>query len=157
MPLSISITKQYRTETGHRLDNYDGKCAHIHGHSYLFEVTATGGSLDERGMVADFKDLKAAMVEVLEPWDHAFIIRRTDPLVALAGGENALRELLRATNGESPRVYLWDFNPTAENMARFAAMGIQDILDEAMDHPPTITCVRVWETATSFAEWRLGL
>jgi len=36
----MRITKQYRTETAHRLMNYDGKCSHLHGHSYLWEVTA---------------------------------------------------------------------------------------------------------------------
>jgi len=162
----ITVTKRYRTETGHRLCNYDGKCAHLHGHSYLFEITATAPKLDKRGMIVDFKDLKQATVGVLEPWDHALILQREDPLVQRFG-EDGIAEILKATNNHFPRYFLWDENPTAENMARIAGLAIQAklrffwdvdrIVGEASE--PEIPCpivvdhVRVWETADSHADW----
>ena len=143
------VTKQYRTETGHRLDDYDGKCSHLHGHSYLWEVTVQAENLTPNGMVTDFKNLKAAMKEVLEPFDHAMVLSIHDPLVVLRS-TTELMELFIATNGANPRLILFPVNPTAENFAAFAADEIQRLIWET---GVTVTRVRVWETVTSFADW----
>jgi len=144
-----TVTKQYRTETGHRLTNYEGKCAHLHGHSYLWEVTATSKGL-VNGMVVDFKDLKKAMVAILEPLDHAFIVAPDDPLIDIArSGGMPLSDLLRATNGKEPRLIHWEENPTAESFAQWASEMIQQAVPEGI----TITNVRVWETDSSYAEY----
>ncbi len=141
----ITVTKQLRTETGHRLTAYDGRCSHLHGHSYLWEVTATAQELSFNGMVLDFKDLKTAMNAVLDPLDHAMVLEKNDPAVeAIANME--------ATNGAIQRVHIWPENPTAESFAIFAAGAIQNELAET---DIIITTVRVWETSNSFAEWRL--
>jgi len=142
------ITKQLRTETGHRLSMYDGRCSHIHGHSYLWEVTVTTSKLTDNGMVADFKDVKEAMTTVLDPLDHALVLWREDPMVQKFGVKH-LDEMLRATNGQDPRLFLMPWNPTAENFAAWAAQQIDLIL------PPDLKVarVKVWETATSFAEY----
>jgi len=154
----LSITKQIRTETGHRLCNYEGRCAHVHGHSYLWEITVEG-EMDDRGMVADFKDLKQIMTEVIDPLDHAFVISPEDPFNKLMayrshveGGcyDITLEDIFTATNGEEPRLFVWHENPTAESMAQWAAKEIQRLLPLDIMH---VTKVRVWETATSFAEW----
>jgi len=138
----MQITKQYRTETGHRLMDYDGKCSHAHGHSYLWEVTVGAEELDGKGMVADFKDVKAAMVMVLEPLDHAFVLRDDDPLLYSMQAADA-------TNGEQQNVLGVPFNPTAENFARWAACQLQVRMLPGIH----VERVRVWETATSYAEW----
>lgn len=137
------MTKTYRAEIAHRLMDYDGKCAHLHGHSYLFELTATANELDERGMVVDFKDLKRAMVKVLEPYDHATVLRHDDPLLAH-------ESIFLSTNNESARLHIWAENPTAEVMAREFAVEIQLHLPTDI----TVHNFRVWETATSHADWR---
>ena len=136
--MSITVTKEYRTETAHRLREYNGKCRHLHGHSYLWRVTAVSlTGLDSRGIAVDFKDLKAAMVAVLEPLDHALCLRADDPLA----GDPEL-------SGEP--VWLWDENPTAETFATWAARRIQEKLPDGV----LVTEVQVWETPTSFATWR---
>lgn len=162
-----TVTKQLRTETGHRLTNYEGRCAHLHGHSYLWEVTCKRqGGLDDKNMVMDFKDLKKAMNLVLDPLDHALVLSPTDPLWNLAAHavdfQFPLHTVLQATNGESPRLIAWHDNPTAESFAQWALLSIQRALEdlfvaenptEAMHRMPYfISAVRVWETATSFAE-----
>ena len=146
------VTKQYRTETGHRLNNYDGKCSHLHGHSYLWEVTTQSTFLNPTGMVLDFKDLKKAMIAVLEPLDHAMVLASDDPLVA---GKDPLEvaTLFKATNGKEPRMLIWHGNPTAESFANWAAVEIQKLLPV----DATVIKVRVWETATSYAEWESHL
>jgi len=144
------VTKQYRTETGHRLSDYNGKCSHFHGHSYLWEVTVEAEHLSNNGMVVDFKDLKKAMVEVLEPLDHAMVLYHLDPIVA-EHEQQDLYNIFRATNGANPRLLIWPVNPTAENFALWASLEIQKLLPVSK----TVTRVRVWETANSCATWEL--
>ena len=160
----MQITKQIRTETGHRLTNYSGRCSHLHGHSYLWEVTAYADELDEKNMVMDFKDLKKAMNNVIDPLDHALLLSPTDPLWGIANSlGHDLSKIVQATNGAEPRLFEWHDNPTAESMAKWALEKIQDELlklhKEAGNTEPMpyfITSVKVWETATSFAEARVG-
>ena len=60
----IRITKMYDFEMAHVLKDYDGPCRNIHGHSYKLFVTVSGTPISDpsspkKGMVMDFKDLKA--------------------------------------------------------------------------------------------------
>ncbi len=143
----MRVTKQLRTETAHRLIDYDGRCAHLHGHSYLWEVTVEVAELTSNGMAIDFKDLKRAMNKVLDPLDHCLVLAPDDALWGFnLHGE--LPDVLRATNGENPRLIKWHENPTAESFAEWAAHTIQTSL-----HRGTVVQVRVWETATSYADW----
>jgi len=146
----MQITKQYRTETAHRLMDYDGKCSHLHGHSYLWEVTAEcdDNALTPNGMVMDFKDLKKSMDDLLDPLDHALILQLDDPL--LNDGIDAFKKTITATNGAEPRFFAWTNNPTAENMAMWLGVNLQSHMAAGI----FIAKVRVWETATSFAEWK---
>jgi len=123
--------------------DYDGKCSHLHGHSYLWEVTIKGG-LTDNGMVIDFKDLKKIMEQVIEPYDHALVLRGDDPFVEFVP---------LATNGERQRLILLSENPTAENMALTVGRHIQFELVMRPEHKHlSVTNVRVWETVSSCAE-----
>jgi 6-pyruvoyltetrahydropterin/6-carboxytetrahydropterin synthase len=137
-----TVVKQYRTETAHRLLDYKGGCRFLHGHSYLWEVAAEA-TIGNLGLSVDFKDLKKAMVEVLEPLDHAVVLHKDD-LSAQAIIADA--EALGAEPGR--RVHLWSVNPSAENMAHWAGAMIQSKLEDVC----VITHIRVWETVTSYAE-----
>lgn len=143
------VTKQMRTETGHRLLNYEGRCAHLHGHSYLWEVTVEG-VLDHRGMAVDFKDLKKHMMTVIDPFDHALVLNEEDPLV----GQECL---VISTNNKAQRVIIFEGNPTAETFAKYAAKHIQREFNHnvvsLVDNTLRVVRVVVWETATSFATW----
>ncbi len=44
------------------------KCGQLHGHTYKVEVVITGENKD--GMVIDFADMKSAVEEVLQKYDH---------------------------------------------------------------------------------------
>ena len=187
-----SATKELRTETGHRLTNYDGRCSHLHGHSYLWQVTAKSHKLDDKNMVIDFKDLKKAMNAVLDPLDHCMVLAEDDPLWGMCehiynelsaspddevreGEKEALHGMFKATNGADPRLIKWHENPTAESFAKWALEQVQhclgllwlesmveehkdvesfDIANHTM--PYFISSVKVWETATSYAEAQAG-
>ena len=129
-----SVTKRIDFCYGHRLLDYDGVCKHPHGHNAVAEIEVTG-TLDNRNMVCDFSDIK----RVVKGWidtelDHKMLLRRDDPLVA------ALQAL-----GEP--IYLLDSNPTVERIAKL-------IYDTTKDAGFPVVRVTVWETPTSFAEYR---
>jgi 6-pyruvoyltetrahydropterin/6-carboxytetrahydropterin synthase len=54
----------------HFLTRYHGRCERLHGHNYKVLVTATGGSLDEGGMLLDFGIMKHALRKVIHELDH---------------------------------------------------------------------------------------
>ena len=75
----------------HRLREYDGACERLHGHNWRVEMVVAGETPDRLGMVADFRDLKRILREVLDRFDHSFL-------------------------NESPEFE--EQNPTTENLAR---------------------------------------
>ena len=148
----LTVTKRITTETGHRLINYNGKCAHLHGHRYEWEVTVsslspTNYTNDQTGMVVDFKDLKAIMKEVIEPLDHAFVLCEKDPL--LQADYATIDEVFMASNGDRGRLIVLPVNPTAENLVLFVAESLKEELDKK---GLRLDKVKLWETEDSYAE-----
>lgn len=139
-----TVTKVFTFDAGHRLSEYDGKCKHLHGHTYRCEVTVGADDLDKMGMVVDFGWLKKIFKEFIDPkFDHKMILKRGD-------GINTSIAYALGRHGRPEDHICWvDYNPTAENMA-------QDILniftkwlkveDVYVEH------VRLWETSNSFAD-----
>ncbi len=68
----IIVSKKGRFDSAHFLPNYPGKCANVHGHSFLFEV-AVHGDINESGMVMDFHELDVLVKEVENEFDHHLI------------------------------------------------------------------------------------
>ena len=128
------VTKEIHFCYGHRLMNYDGKCAHPHGHNGKIEIELASLKLDARGMVYDFGDIK----EIIQKWvdrelDHQMILKKDDPLVKI------LKDL-----GEPS--FLMDENPTAEALAKL-------IFDYAQSKKLPISRVTFWETQSSSASY----
>ena len=129
------VTKRIDFCYGHRLLDYDGVCKHPHGHNAVVEVDVRTDELDGRNMVVDFSDIK----RIVKGWidtelDHKMILRQDDPLVA------PLEAL-----GEP--VFKLESNPTVERICKL-------IIDMARDQGLPVVAVRVWETPSSFAEYR---
>ena len=130
-----SVTKRIDFCYGHRLLDYDGVCRHLHGHNAVAEIEVQTASLDARNMVCDFTDIK----RIVKTWidqelDHKMLLRHDDPIVA------PLQHL-----GEP--MYLLDSNPTVERIAKL-------IFDRAKEEGLAVVRVTVWETPTSFADYR---
>lgn len=155
----IQVTKLMTTETAHRLCNYAGKCAHIHGHSYRWEVTAMleSGSTHANGIAVDFSELKEAMhLAIYKPYDHALVLWKDDPLHADIE-EDDLTNLLMAADGTPQKIVWFEHNPTAEVFALHAAYRLQGYFDGRLGEGEVkIVRVRVWETADSYGEWLNG-
>jgi 6-pyruvoyltetrahydropterin/6-carboxytetrahydropterin synthase len=120
---------------GHRLLNYDGKCKYLHGHNGRAIITIESASLDERGMVLDFSEIKRVVSSWIdEQLDHRMLLHNSDPVVPL------LQQM-----GEP--LFLMDENPTAENIARL-------IFDfTATRGFPIVEC-KLWETPRCYATYR---
>jgi 6-pyruvoyltetrahydropterin/6-carboxytetrahydropterin synthase len=119
---------------GHRLLNYDGKCRYLHGHNGKVVITLEAEQLDALGMVVDFTRLKRVVGGWIdEALDHKMVLHKDDPVLAY----------LRA-QGEP--MFVVDFNPTAENIARL-------IYDYTAAQGFPVVEVQLWETDTCQASY----
>jgi 6-pyruvoyltetrahydropterin/6-carboxytetrahydropterin synthase len=129
------VTRQIDFCYGHRLLNYDGKCRFLHGHNGRAEIVIEAESLDNRGMVLDFSDIKRVVSHWIDDTlDHRMLLHRDDPAVAM------LQEM-----GEP--LFLMDNNPTAENIVKL-------IYEFTANHGFPIVEARLWETPNCFATYR---
>lgn len=131
-----TVTKTVSFDAAHILTNHKGLCKNLHGHTYRVDVSVAGEGDD---MVMDFKDLKHVAEEVVcAKFDHAFIYNTESP------GE---REIAAVVEKHDMRTVAIPFRSTAENLARYFFGGLKERV-------PALVAVRVWETATSSAEYR---
>ena len=129
-------------DSAHFLAGYEGKCANIHGHRWMIEVTVTGELKTEgpkRGMVVDFGDLKKAVKALADSYDHTLIFE-----------EGTLTEASLAALGEQGfSLTPVSFRPTAENLARHF-FGL--LCDEGFG----VSSVAVYETPENCAVYEAG-
>lgn len=64
------LKKLFRFEASHRLPFHGGKCARLHGHSWVLEVELEGPLDPSTGFVVDFADIKSAVQPVIDELDH---------------------------------------------------------------------------------------
>ncbi|NTW05822.1 MAG: 6-carboxytetrahydropterin synthase QueD [Peptococcaceae bacterium] len=67
----LTVKKDFAA--AHKLDNYQGSCAFLHGHTWLVEATVCGEELDDCGMLIDFKILKSMLGDIIKPFDHSYL------------------------------------------------------------------------------------
>ncbi len=119
---------------GHRLLNYDGKCKYLHGHNGKAVIILEGESLDERGMLVDFSDIKKQVATWIDAnLDHRMILNKADPYA-------------KYFQQQGEPVFLMDANPTAENIAKL-------IFDFAKSQTLPVLEVSLWETFKSYATY----
>ncbi len=100
----------------HSLRDYPGDCQRLHGHNWKVEVEVTADSLDELGMVLDFKTIRQAARKVGDELDHHYL--------------NEIPPFDR-------------INPTAENIA---AHFFRRLTEQLNDARARVHAVTLWET-----------
>ncbi|MBK9515263.1 MAG: 6-carboxytetrahydropterin synthase [Flavobacteriales bacterium] len=141
----IRATKRCTFEMAHALRCHDGQCAHIHGHSYVLDVTLRGVPLDapdepKDGMLMDFAELKSLVKRaVIDQYDHTLVLHEKD------------RTLVDPDKSLFGRTRFVPWQPTCENLL----LDVVRRLESLMPLNVTLAEVRLQETATSWAEWRL--
>lgn len=140
----VRVCKEFHFEMAHALLNYDGLCRHIHGHSYILFVTISGEPIEDQkdrklGMVMDFADLKTLVKgPIVDHFDHSLVIHK-----------EAKRFLPEKPSDMYDKVHLMEFQPTCENLVIHIADQIRDSLPAGIE----LFSVKLYETATSYAEW----
>jgi len=133
----LTITKIFNFEAAHRITDYKGDCRHLHGHSYKLEVSVSINDMGVRDMLMDFKDLKEMVKKtVVQLWDHALILK-----------DNEANH--RDFDQIEGKIYWMLTEPTAERMV----MWIADRLAIELPDPLQLTCIKLYETAGSYAQW----
>lgn len=137
-----TVRKEFQFEAAHQLSEaWSRACVEqIHGHSYRVEVFLKSYQLNPSGMVVDFGLLSAKVEPLIEAWDHSLLLH--EPSLKT----NYKSELLRS----NVKISLVEWNPTAENMARFLFTEIKKRLTEG---EAWLWKVRVHETASGWAEY----
>lgn len=145
MPI-IRLTKLFTFEAAHALDGYDGKCRHIHGHSYRLSVTVKGMPLTDEsdpkcGMTLDFGELKRIVrEEIVDKFDHSLVVHCSDA---------ADDEWLVPLRERFGNIIETDYRPTCENMLIDFASRLQRRLPDGV----ALHSLKMYETTTSCAEW----
>ena len=150
------VCKSFHIESGHMLSKHAGLCRFPHGHSRRVDVVLASGTLDENGMVCDFKALKLAVKPLMDQYDHAMLVNAAD---------ETMLELRKGPLGA--RIVAIDDEPTTEVIARLIYVHVAGELkagkvyyDErgvayGLRAGVTLERVRVSETETTWAEYGL--
>lgn len=114
----LNVTAEF--EAAHKIENYPGKCARLHGHNWIVEAVIKGAELNELGILVDFKILKAELNKVLDELDHQYL--------------NELEIFAEK-------------NPTAENLAKiiFEKLSVSEIFKTNAK----LSAVKVYESPKS--------
>jgi 6-pyruvoyltetrahydropterin/6-carboxytetrahydropterin synthase len=140
----VRLTKEFSFEMAHALWNYDGPCRNIHGHSYRLFVTIVGEPLlntesNRNGMLLDFSDLKTlVMKQVIDRFDHALVVSNASPDHFIKNVEQMFEKFHKLS-----------YQPTCENLIVDMANRIKSGLPAGI----ILHSLKLYETATSFAEW----
>lgn len=140
----IEASRYHDISTGHKVTGHENKCSHLHGHNYRvhFFVQKVNQGTDAIGRVLDFSVIKEKLCMWLEEyWDHRFLVFFEDPLAKV---------LLEA---DPAGVVVCNFNPTAENMARYLVERVGP--DELIGTGCRLVCVKIDETAKCSASYNL--
>lgn len=138
--MKTTCTRKLEFDAAHRVMNHESKCATLHGHRYVIEVTASG-DLDPIGRVVDFSVIKANIGGWIDThWDHTTL---------LGSGDVETIAAVSSCPNRKP-VAILPCNPTAENLAQFLLLEICPRL--LQETGVAVTKIRVWETPNCYAE-----
>ena len=87
----------------------------------------------------DFGDLKRIVKEnIVDKYDHSVVVNKMASVKELESVQQMFE-----------RLHVVDFQPTAENLVVLFARILEEKLPEGIE----LHCIRLYETASSFAEW----
>lgn len=108
------LKNEIQFDTAHYLSGYEGKCSNIHGHRYRLVVELASETLHEsgqqRGMVADFSEVKNLLKTIADQYDHKLLIEDNED------GRTVVAQLAQLPNQFV--VVMVPYRPTAEEMSR---------------------------------------
>lgn len=137
--MTPTCTRRLELDAAHRVTRHESKCAHLHGHRYVIEVTCSAQALDGCGRVIDFGVVKTVLGGWLdEHWDHGTLVCIDDV------------DLLDLCARRAWKHYVFDGEPTAENIAAETGRVAQDLLAPL---GVKVVGIRVYETPGCWSDW----
>ncbi len=134
--MEITVVKEFTFDAAHYLPNHPGKCKNLHGHTYKLQIGVKGEIDPKTGMVVDFGRLKELVDSIIvEKLDHHHL--------------NSLLDLTGPDLQNFPNL-----NPTAEQMVRWVVLILNSYFLKEWEGLVALNFVRLYETPTSYAEWR---
>lgn len=137
----FKIAKEFCFDASHMLDNHNGKCQNLHGHTYRLLVEIEGPLIahgSKNGMVIDFSQLKSLVkTHLICHLDHAFLYDETNE------NETKIATLLQEMDR---KVFAFPCRTTAELMSKY--------IYECLSYYLPISMIKLWETPTSYCEYR---
>ena len=101
-----------------------------HGHNYHVTISVITSSINNDYMVADFKLIKKIIHEYFDQYDHSLILKKGDPLLEFY-----------KNNSPNSRLFVWDYNPTAEYMSLLWMQEMKKRLSEIIPDVKVKICV----------------
>ena len=134
----VLIRKTFRWEGSHILPLHPGKCARLHGHSWVLHVMVEGDVDETTGMVMDYADISDRVKPLIEDLDHRHL------------GAWEVEKGLVVYHIQGDRVWgvPWlpmDWNPTSENLLLQIGMRLSETFI-------TWSRLALEETCTAYAE-----
>ena len=119
----FELSVKTRFSAAHHLVEYPGACAVLHGHNWDVEVFVRGSELNDIGILADFKDLKGAIAEIIEKCDHVELNTLDEFKVNNPTSENIAKffykYLAKKLNCETYKIYRISVYETPESRATY--------------------------------------
>lgn len=147
----FKVTVSFNFEAAHRLLGHEGKCRHIHGHSYRAEFTLSGVSLGVLNMLIDFGHVKNSVGVWIDSYlDHNIILSDKDPLLRAPDSIFAAADIWQ---GKRPFIMPSGEQPTAEAIAKILFHVAADLLSRYVD--VSVKNVRLYETERCWVDYSI--
>ena len=145
-----TITKEFRFEAAHIIDGHPGKCANLHGHSYISTVEFSGPVSTDTGMVIDYYEVSKLCDPIFETLDHSFLTSVKPGEVAETLEGCITNEVLK----KGCKVTSLGRVTTAENLARFLHESVtEELTRQYPNFAVKCTRVTVKETVKTSASY----
>ena len=119
------LSKEFEFEASHKLPNYDGNCANLHGHSYKLIVHIKGMPDPDTGMVMDFKELKyMANKYVVDRFDHTYI----NDIMDVPTAENMIVFMWNELILHMPQLYKLELWETRTSKVEYRGMSKEELI-----------------------------
>jgi len=118
------LEKQFRFEASHQLPNHDGKCARLHGHSWIGRAVVEGVELHTTGpkvgMLIDYADINEPVKRLVEAYLDHYHLNESTGLV----------------NPTSEELALWIFNRLKPLITGLSAIVIEETCTSRCEYRP---------------------
>lgn len=118
-----SLRKTFRFEASHQLVHHDGKCARLHGHSWVLHVECRGEALHvygpKDGMLMDFGDISMVVKPIIERQLDHYHLNESTPFADSPTSENLARWLFEQLYPMLPYLHAVTIEETCTSGCRY--------------------------------------